>query len=166
MAGPELAHDLRAKETAMRARELMSVPVVTCHVNDAVNIAAQRMSDRGCGAIAVVNDNGVLTGMITDRDICMAALTQGKTLDDMLVNSAMTHHVVAVHPDQSLSDAEQLMMGHQIRRVPVIDDGGAPIGMISLDDIALECAQPDSKLQHGAQKLVRTLAAICRPQSN
>jgi CBS domain-containing protein len=142
----------------------MNAPIATCHVNDPLNVAAQRMWDRDCGALPVVNDEGVLTGMITDRDICMAALTQGKPLDDMLVNSAMSHHVVSIHPEQALSDAELLMMHHQIRRVPVIDERGAPIGIISLNDIALECAQPDSKLQHGAQKLARTLAAICRPR--
>jgi CBS domain-containing protein len=143
----------------------MTVPVATCHVNDPMNVAAQRMWDRDCGALPVVTDDGVLTGMITDRDICMAALIHGKPLDELLVNNAMAHHVVAIRDDQSLSDAELLMMHHQIRRVPVVDHRGVPIGIITLTDIALECAQPDTKMQHGPQKLARTLAAIGRPRA-
>src|SRR5678816_480962 len=60
------------KETAMQARDLMAKPTVTCHVNDPLNIAAQRMWDADVGALAVVNDDGELTGIVTDRDICMA----------------------------------------------------------------------------------------------
>ena len=147
----------------MFVRDLMSQPPVTCHVNDPLNVAAQLMWDHDCGFLPVVNDEGVLTGVITDRDICMAAYTQARPLDAILVNGAMAKHVVSVQLDQSIETAEQLMSHNQIRRVPVIDAAGQPVGVLSLNDIARESAQPDSKIKYGLQKVAHTLAAICRP---
>ena len=149
----------------MHVQDLMTQPIATCHVNDPLNLAAQLMWDHDCGFLPVVNDEGTLTGVITDRDICMAAYTQGKPIDAILVNGAMAKHVVSVQLDQSIETAEQLMSHNQIRRVPVIDAAGKPVGVVSLNDIARESAQPDSKIKYGLQKVAHTLAAICRPHT-
>jgi CBS domain-containing protein len=143
----------------------MSQPAITCHVNDPLNVAAQRMWDHDCGAIAVVNDEGHLTGMITDRDICMAALMQSRPLDELLVNAAMSKRVVAVRPQQALREVEELMAKHQIRRIPVIDEEDCLVGMISLNDLARESAQPDTRITQGLAKVAHTLAAICAHRS-
>ena len=90
----------------MLVQELMTHPAITCHVNDALSDAAQKMWDHDCGVLPVVNDEGKVTGMITDRDICMAALTQGRALHEILVNLAMAKHVVAVGPDKKIGNAE------------------------------------------------------------
>ena len=127
----------------MRAEDLMTRPIVTCHVNDPLNIAAQLMCDHDCGAVAVVNDDGKLVGMITDRDICMAANAQGRSLEAILVNGAMSKRVVAARPEQSLEELEQLMADHNLRRIPVMDREGRPIGIVSLSDLAREDDQPD-----------------------
>jgi CBS domain-containing protein len=144
----------------MRAKDLMTSPAITVHVNDPECRGAAM--DHDCGALAVVNDEGQLTGMITDRDICMAALTQGRSLDSLLVNIAMAKHVVSAHPDEMIGDVERLMATNQIRRVPVVDDAKIPIGMISLNDLAIESTQPDARMKQGVAKVVSTLAAICR----
>ena len=150
------------KGDTMRAQDLMTSPAITVHVNDALNVAAQRMWDHDCGALAVVNDEGKLTGMVTDRDICMAALIQGRSLDSLLVHVAMATHVVSVKPDEMVGDVERLMATKQIRRVPVVDAANLPIGMISLNDIAIESARPDTRTRQGVVKVADTLAAICR----
>lgn len=149
----------------MRAENLMSQPIVTCHVNDSLNIAAQLMWDHDCGVVAIVNDDGKLVGMVTDRDVCMAAYTQGRSLDAIIANSAMSTRVVSARPDQSLEDVEQMMASHKIRRIPVIDSDGRPIGIVSLNDLARESARSDTTIKQGAQKLARTLSAICMPRS-
>jgi len=146
----------------MNARDLMTQPAITCHVNDPLNMAAHRMWDQDCGALPVVNDEGKVTGMITDRDICMAAYTQGRSLDAMLVNSAMATHVVSVGPDQPLEEIEELMAYHQVRRIPVLDADGKALGVVSIDDLAKEAIKPDSRIGQGPVKVTRTLAAICR----
>ncbi len=146
----------------MHARDLMTPSIVTCHVNDPLNLAAQKMWDADVGALPVVNDEGKVTGMITDRDICMAAYTQGRALDALLVNHAMATHPVVARPEQSVSELAELMAKHQIRRIPVVDAIGRPVGIVSMNDIAIESVQPDSRIKNGLTKVAHTLAAICR----
>ena len=146
----------------MLARDLMAKPTITCHVNDPLNIAAQRMWDGDVGALAVVNDDGKLAGIVTDRDICMAAYTQGRALDELLVSSAMADQVISATPDSMIGDVEQLMADHQIRRIPIVDAAGKPIGIVSVNDLAIEAARRDTALKHGPSRLDTTLAAICQ----
>jgi CBS domain-containing protein len=144
----------------------MTSPATTIHVNDALNVAAQRMWDHDCGALVVVNDEGKLAGIITDRDICMAALTQGRSLDNLLVNIAMAKHVVSAKTDDMIGEVERLMATHQIRRIPIVDPENLPVGMITINDLAIESTQPDTRLRQGVDKVVNTLAAICRHRTS
>ena len=146
----------------MHVQDLMAHPAITCHVNDSLDAAAQKMWDHDCGVLPVVNDEGKVTSMVTDRDICMAALTQGRPLHELLVNLAMAKHVITVGPEQTLSEAEQLMSRHQIRRLPVVDAAGCALGVISLNDLAIEASHPDARMKNGASKIAHTLAAVCR----
>ena len=150
----------------MRAQDLMTSPVLVCHVNDPLSVAAARMWEADIGVLPVVNDDGKVTGMITDRDICMASYTQGRALHDMLVNSAMAKHVVSARPETSLGEVEQLMAKHQVRRVPIVDEAGKPVGIVSMNDIAIESVQPDTAMKHGPSKLAHTLAAICQHRAS
>ncbi|MEO8756099.1 MAG: CBS domain-containing protein [Casimicrobiaceae bacterium] len=144
----------------MRARDLMSYPAIACHVNDSLASAARQMWEHDCGSLAVVKDEGVLTGMVTDRDICMAAYTQGRPLEEILVHSAMASHVVCATDDVGIEDIERMMAEHQIRRVPIIDADHRPIGMVTIADLATECVKPASHLQQG--RFAHTLASIER----
>ncbi len=149
----------------MNAKDIMSRPVITCDVNDTLAHVAKLMWDHDCGAIPVTRgDDGRLVGMITDRDICMAAFTQGRAIDQILVNAAMAHEPIAASADTTADELERIMADHQIRRVPVIDEIGVPIGMVSLADLALESVQPDTTMKHGIAKIAHTLAAIDRPR--
>jgi len=102
-------------------------------------------------------------GVITDRDICMSALFQGKPLHDLHVSDAMAKKLMACSARDALSDVESTMRRARVRRLPVIDDRGALIGIIALADLAREAVR-----EHGAtNKSVSeahvgdTLAAIC-----
>lgn len=145
----------------MHARDLMTSPTITCHVNDPLSVAARRMWDGDVGVLPVINDDGKLTGMITDRDVCMAALMQGRELDKLLVNAAMARHVISATPDATIGDIERLMAKHQIRRIPIVDASGKPIGIISMNDLALGSAKPKTELAQAPSKITHTLAAIC-----
>jgi CBS domain-containing protein len=118
------------------------------------------MWEHDCGFIPVVRDDGELAGVITDRDICMAAFTQGRLLEDILVNTAMARHVITAAPDLKLTDVERLMAEHRVRRLPVIDSDGKPIGVISMNDLAIEAVRPRTKMKHGPLEIGHTLAAI------
>ncbi|HEX7838983.1 MAG TPA: CBS domain-containing protein [Kofleriaceae bacterium] len=142
----------------------MSHPAITCDVNDDLNVPAKLMWDHDCGVILVVRGDGKLEGVITDRDICMAAYTQGRSLDQILVNSVMAKHVVSAHPDQKLGEVERMMAEHQVRRIPVVDEDNRPVGVLSLNDLALESVEPDTRMKDGVSKVAHTLAAVCRPR--
>lgn len=131
----------------------------------ALSLAAARMWDADLGALAVVNDEGKVTGMITDRDICMAAYTQGRALDEMLVNSAMAKHVFSAHAEATIGEIEDLMATHQVRRIPIVDAAGMPLGIVSMNDLAIESADPHTSMSAGPAKLAHTLAAICQPRA-
>ncbi|MEP6860357.1 MAG: CBS domain-containing protein [Deltaproteobacteria bacterium] len=147
----------------MRARDLMTSPAVTCHPNHSLATAAQRMAEHDCGSLAVIDDSGRLAGTITDRDICMAAYTRGAALAELPVQVAMRPGVIAAGPDETLKVIEELMAENQLRRIPIIDDAGRPIGIVSLNDLAIESIAPDTRMKHGPAKVAYTLAAICRP---
>lgn len=148
----------------MRARDLMTYPVLTCHVNDPLTVPASLMWNHDCGVVPVVNDEGKLTSIITDRDICMAAYTQGRPIGDLLVNSAMSTHAITATADASAEDLERLMAQHQVRRIPIVDGDGKPIGLVSMADLVIAAAPAGSTLREG--RLVSTLAAIERPRAS
>jgi CBS domain-containing protein len=99
--------------------------------------------------------------MITDRDACMAAYTQGLPLQSIPVSRAMSRQVFSCRPDQALEAAEKLMAEKQVRRLPVLDGEGHALGVLSLNDVAREAAsRPGDGL---ASDVAKTLGAICQP---
>src|SRR5512134_738255 len=104
----------------MQIKDVMSHPPVTCPVSSTLDQAARLMWEFDCGIIPVVNDEGRLAGVVTDRDICMAAYTQGKTLREIPVTIAMAKQVIAAYANDSIDSAEELMSANQIRRLPVL----------------------------------------------
>lgn len=147
----------------MQLREIMSKPVVTCRTEDTLNTAAKLMWDNDIGSIPVVDNDGRVAGMITDRDICMAAYTKGGALAVISVWDAMAKQVFSCHPDNSLEEAERLMSEKQIRRVPVVDGDNRPMAMLSLNDVARHTAA--ARKRNGLDReLTQTLAAICQPR--
>ena len=149
----------------MRIQELMSSPVVTCHPHDQAHAAAQLMWDNDCGVLPVVDDEGKLVGVITDRDICMAAFTQGNPLRAIRVESAMAKQVFSVRLEDDVSEAEKLMSDKQIRRVPVVDGQGKPVGILSLNDLAREAVGPGGRIREGMTKVMQTMASIFKPRA-
>jgi predicted transcriptional regulator len=143
----------------------MSQPPITCRVHESLNEAARQMWEHDCGALPVVDDDGKVVGIVTDRDVCMAAYTQGQRLDAIPVESAMAKQVACCHPDETIEAAEELMKGLQVRRLPVVDGDGHPLGVLSLNDLAQEVVRPRS-IGNGIQRgFLATVGAICRPRS-
>ena len=121
----------------MYVKDIMNQPVITCSSDSDLNVAAHLMWEHDCGTIPVVDQEGRLAGMVTDRDICMAAYTQGLPLRAIPVTSAMTQYALACHLDDSVNTAEELMREGQIRRVPVLNREKRLVGIVSLGDIAI-----------------------------
>src|SRR5690606_13492966 len=103
-----------------------------------------------------------VVGIITDRDICMAAYLQGRPLAEIPVRSAMSREVVACAPSDSIASVESLMQRRQVRRVPAIDERGHPNGLLSQNDIVRDAAE---RRRSGSDRsVVETLAAIGAPR--
>ena len=147
----------------MQLNEVMNQPVIVCPATATLDEAARLMWEQDCGIIPVVADDGRLIGVVTDRDICMSAYTQGRALSDIPVTTAMARSVVAGQAGDPIESAEQLMQDNQIRRLPVVDGEGRPVGMVSLNDLARLVAQ--ARRAAADRDLVQTLAAICKPRT-
>lgn len=151
----------------MRVRDVMSSPPRTVSPDDTLQWAAREMWAHGCGALAVVGESGRVVGVITDRDVCVAAMIQEDTLENLQVAGAMTPDVQTCSADDALADAERKMREHHVRRLPVLGDGGAVIGMLSIDDLAVAAAVQKKKREAGLtpDDIALTLAAVAAPRA-
>ncbi len=101
-----------------------------------VSQVAELMESEDIGAIPIL-DGDQLAGMITDRDIVIRAVAKGKDPRGMPAREISSRDVVTVSPDSNLSEALELMAGHQVRRLPVVDEDNRLLGVVSQADIAL-----------------------------
>lgn len=120
----------------LRCREIMTKNVRTATREMSVSDVAALMRDGDMGAVPVV-DEGKLVGIVTDRDIVVRVVAEGKD-SATPISEAMTSELFTVTPDDFVFEAIRLMGDKQIRRVPVIDNDGALVGIIAIADVALE----------------------------
>jgi CBS domain-containing protein len=148
----------------MKAEELMTQDVCTCSADDSLERAAHIMWTSDVGCLVVTNGEQEPIGMITDRDIAMAAYTQGALLRDARVGSAMSRGVVSCSLGTSLSELEAKMRTAQIRRIPVLDSSGKLAGIVALADIARSAQSSPLKMSE-IPGLAKTLAGITERRS-
>jgi CBS domain-containing protein len=148
----------------MRVEKIMSRSVATCAPHDSLEHAASLMWNSDCGCLPVIATNGTghIVGVITDRDICMAALFQGRSLRDLRVEESMAKKVLTCRASDEIQDAQRQMENEQIRRLPVLGNEGELIGILSMADIALEAARTQYGQHHeiAASDVTSTLARI------
>jgi CBS domain-containing protein len=152
------------EEVFMNVSQLMTKDVATCRADDSLTRAAQIMWEHDCGCVPVVDDEGRIQGMITDRDICMAAYTQGKRLDEIPISSAMSREVYAASPNEDVERAADLMSQKRVRRIPVVDGGQQVVGLLSLGDFARSVSGRGAN-GISTPTFVRTLSQISQPSA-
>jgi CBS domain-containing protein len=150
----------------MHVSQLMSHNLRTCGPGDSVAVAAETMWARDIGCLPVVDPDGRVVGMITDRDICMAGLTQGAPLSQILVESAMSRDVFSCLDTDTLADAERTMRVRQVRRLPVLNRSGQLVGLLSMNDLVREAHREQQRRAKDLpeDEIIDTLATICRPR--
>ena len=124
-------------------RDVMTPDPITVHATSSVVEAAQRMRDAAVGPVIVVDERGVC-GIVTDRDITIRAVAEGRNPSEIAVDEICSHDVVSLSTDDSVDQALQVMRENAIRRVAVVE-GDRPVGIVSLGDVAME-QEPDSAL--------------------
>jgi len=146
----------------MQVKDIMTKSACSVRASHHLNEAAHLMWELDCGCIPVSDESQRITGVITDRDICMAAYTKGLPIEMIPVNTSMSATVYSCSAQDSLESAEDVMRHHQVRRLPVLDKKQKLVGILSLNDIALAY---DNRLLESSVKatdLARTLASVCK----
>lgn len=138
----------------MNARDIMTKDPACCMPDSKLAEVARMMVDHDCGQIPIIENQatGKPVGVVTDRDIIIRAVAQGKNPLDMTARDVMSSPAVTVTPDTRIEDCCQTLEDKQVRRIPVVDDRGRCCGMVSQADIA----------QHASEKMtaevVRTVS--------
>ena len=121
---------------ATLARDIMTPNPACCSPSTTLDQVARMMLQNDCGEIPIIDTNDCVIGVITDRDIVCRVVAQGKNPAGYTVEMCMTSPVVTVPGDASLDEIVATMERHQIRRVPVVSDGGVCAGIIAQADLA------------------------------
>jgi CBS domain-containing protein len=149
----------------MRVTNLMTRNPRSCHATDDLGLAARIMWEVDCGVVPIVDGDERVVGMLTDRDIAMAAFHEGKPLHDIPVARAMSRGIVRCVEGDPIDVALANMGRAAIRRLPVVDVRGRLVGLISLHDIARRAQQAKPWFSRaGLKEVGRALAAISRPR--
>ncbi len=119
----------------MRVQEVMTTDAACCSPDTKVKEAASMMEEQDCGCLPVVTDARRVVGVVTDRDIVCRCVAQGKG-PETEVGEAMTSPARCCGPDDDVSEATRIMAEGKVRRVPVVDDAGCCVGIVSQADIA------------------------------
>ena len=129
----------------MKVKDIMTTNVRKCFTSDSLATAAQLMWEHDCGCVPVLNEDARVVGMITDRDICMAAFFQGTPLSGIKVSTVMSRQLFDCTSDDDLSAAERIMREKKVRRLPVLNEGGRLVGLLSLSDIARDADEEHTR---------------------
>jgi len=122
----------------MQVKEVMTRRVECVRPDDTLQTAARRMRDLNVGPLPVCGGDDKLAGVVTDRDITVRAVAEGRDPTRTPVKEAMTPEVVYVFEDQDVRDAADTMAAHQIRRVLVLNRDKRLAGIVSLGDLAVD----------------------------
>jgi CBS domain-containing protein len=121
---------------AQSVRDVMTKNPVTVDVNDTAAKAASLMKEADAGTV-VVTENGRIRGLVTDRDIVVRAIAEGRDPREVRVGEIASEDLATLDPDQPIDEAVRLMREKHVRRVPVVE-GSEPVGIVSIGDLAIE----------------------------
>ena len=121
---------------AQSIREVMTADPQTVPADATLKDAAREMKQDDIGAV-LIEDNGTVAGILTDRDIVVRAIAEGRDPSSTKVADVATRDVKALSPDSSVEDAVRIVREQNVRRIPVVQDG-RPAGIVSIGDLAIE----------------------------
>jgi len=142
----------------MKISEIMTTEIKKATPDNTLADIAAMMRDEDVGALPVVQD-GELRGIVTDRDIVVRAIAEGKEPTTATVQEVLSEELESVEPDDDVEDAADLMASRQIRRLPVVQRGKL-IGMVSLGDIAVK--HEESTASHALEGVSEGVKASTR----
>ncbi|MEZ5331840.1 MAG: CBS domain-containing protein [Thermoanaerobaculia bacterium] len=151
----------------MRVEELMQTRVFTCAPTDHLRHAGEILGRIGAGVLPVV-DHGALVGIVTDRDMFLATATRDARPSEITLEEIMTREVETCRADEQVLHAMARMERCGLRRLPVVDDEGRVVGILSLDDVAASARATGDPEYQGTfySNIARTLQASVRARAD
>ncbi len=141
----------------MKLRDVMTANPKCCVPSDAAQKVARILCEENIGSMPVVADrqSRKLIGMITDRDLCCSVVASGLDPKSTSIDGFFSVEPITCREGESLDKCERAMQGHQVRRIPVVDEQGCCIGIVSQADLALK---------DRPEKVSKTVAEISKPE--
>jgi CBS domain-containing protein len=148
----------------MKVKEIMTANTKACTPTNNLADAAGLMWENDCGILPVVTDAGKVVGLVTDRDICMAATLKNRSLSNIEVKDVISGKVFACKPEDDIHIALNTMRENKVRRLPVVAADGKLEGVLSMNDVVLKAEEKKDKktpeLSYG--DVVNTYKSICQ----
>ena len=153
---------VRREREDMRVKDIMTANAKACTLTNSLAEAAGFMWEHDCGILPVLAEAGKVVGLITDRDICMAAAMRNRNLEKIAVEDVVSKNVFSCKPDDDVRAALKTMQENRVRRLPVVTVDGKLEGILSMNDIVLRADGEREKKPTLPYKLVvDTYRAIC-----
>jgi CBS domain-containing protein len=121
----------------MKVADVMMRTPASCTAETNLAAAVEILWTRNCGMLPIVNHDGTVTGVVTDRDICIALGTRNRHAAEITVQEIQPEKLFACKADDDIHTALAIIAGAKVRRLPVLDETGKLQGILSLDDVAL-----------------------------
>ena len=118
-------------------KDVMTSNPCSIDADKSVAYAAKMLRDEDVGAAPIV-EGDKLVGMLTDRDIAIRVVAEGRDPDQVTVRDVASKQVVTIDPQQDLDEALRIMAKHQVRRLPVVEEDGKLVGVVAQADVARE----------------------------
>ena len=146
----------------MKVQDIMTSDVQCCGPDTNLAAAAKMMWDSDCGALPVLNVQGQVMGMISDRDICMAAATKNKPAWDITVWETVSGKAYTCRMSDDVHTALDIMKREKVRRLPVVDEDGVLQGIVAMNDFVLLAGEAKGGRAPAIsyEDVVRTMKAI------
>ena len=148
----------------MKVKEIMSTNPKVCTLTDNLSAAAGLMWDNDCGVLPVVAEGGKVVGLITDRDICMAANLKNRNLSNIAVEDVVSGKVFDCKPEDDIHTALKTMQENKVRRLPVVSADRKLEGILSMNDLVLKADEAKEKRapELSYADVVNTYKSICQ----
>jgi CBS domain-containing protein len=142
----------------MLVKDLMTRNVNSCRPENNLAEVARVMRKQRCGALPIVDGSGKVTGIITDRDICIALGMKNIKASDVRARDVSHTACISCSPDNDVRDALRTMATQEVSRLPVIDEAGQLVGILSIDDVIFRAGGGHSNLTD--REIIDTMRAM------
>ncbi|MGZ9224347.1 MAG: CBS domain-containing protein [Anaerolineales bacterium] len=128
-----------------KAREVMTKDLIYASPQDTIVEVAQLMKNEDIGPVLIVDndDSKTLVGIVTDRDLALKVVAEGRDPQTTKVEDVMTRKVIPCRADDDVKNAMQAMAQYQLRRIPIVDNDDRLVGIISQADVATRVGEPE-----------------------